>query len=312
MVSLDYGSKSMFVGDLFALTAIVLPDDATDPSITWDSSDYTVAMVNSSGVVTAKGVGTATISATADGVTDTCEVTVNPDPDIDVDSVNLALASEFSAVMYVGDTLLLEAYISPSDATVQSVTWSSSDSSVASVSASGMVTAKAVGNAKISAEAQGKTDTYNITVSAKEESTPAPTESPSPTPVPTEAVTPTPEVIVKEVVTVVEIDVSTLPEGTKYIKLPSGEIVEIGDKETLQITVTEDELGEDGELEFIALDEEQTALGAVEYDKVEYSMSQAETSAKIPVWKLVFWGVIILLSGIGGTLVTLHLLVKKK
>ena len=57
----------MSVGEVFALTAIILPDSSKDASVTWDSSDYTVASVNSSGVVTAKGVGICEITATAGG-----------------------------------------------------------------------------------------------------------------------------------------------------------------------------------------------------------------------------------------------------
>ena len=80
-VSLDKTELSLTVGDTETLTATVAPDNATDKTVTWTSSNSTVATVDQNGVVTAVARGTATITVTtADGgFTATCTVTVRPD-----------------------------------------------------------------------------------------------------------------------------------------------------------------------------------------------------------------------------------------
>lgn len=67
---------SLKVGDSFILKATVSPSDATDKTLTWKSSNDSVATVDSKGKVTAKGPGTAKITVTAGGKTATCTVTV--------------------------------------------------------------------------------------------------------------------------------------------------------------------------------------------------------------------------------------------
>jgi uncharacterized protein YjdB len=73
---LSAAELSLTVGDSHALTAVVSPDDASDKSVVWHSSDPSVARVSSSGVVTAVGAGTASITATAGDKSATCVVTV--------------------------------------------------------------------------------------------------------------------------------------------------------------------------------------------------------------------------------------------
>lgn len=75
-VTLDQTAAGMMVGDSLTLNATVTPADATDKSVTWSSSNETVATV-SGGTVTAKAAGTATITATAGGFSATCAVTVS-------------------------------------------------------------------------------------------------------------------------------------------------------------------------------------------------------------------------------------------
>ena len=161
-VSLNKANLTLIVGETEMLTATVSPADATDKSVTWSSNNTSVATVSSSGVVTAKAVGNATITVTTnDGSKKaTCSVKVNP---VSVTGVSLDYTS---LTMNVGNTQALTATVSPSDATDKSVTWSSSNTSVATVSASGVVTAKAAGSATITVTTNdgGWTATCAVTV----------------------------------------------------------------------------------------------------------------------------------------------------
>ncbi len=166
-VSLDRTSLTMTEGDTQTLTATVSPSNATDKSVTWTSNNTTVATVSSSGVVTAKTPGTATITVkTNDGSkTATCTVTVKAKV-IAVTGVSL---DRTSLTMTEGDTQTLTATVSPSNATDKSVTWTSNNTSVATVSSSGVVTAKTPGTATITVRTNdgGKTATCSVTVKAK-------------------------------------------------------------------------------------------------------------------------------------------------
>ena len=76
-VILDQSTLSLTTGGTAALQASVLPADATEPRVTWTSSDQTVAVVDQAGLVTAVGPGTATITARAGEASAACTVTVS-------------------------------------------------------------------------------------------------------------------------------------------------------------------------------------------------------------------------------------------
>lgn len=160
----------MVVGDVFSLNAIVTPEDATNKEIEWKSSNASVATVGD-GLVTAVAVGKATITVTtADGgKTASCTVNVSPLV-IPVASVSLkkdgaALAADASVEVYVGDAVTLEAVVSPDNADNKAVSWTSSETSVATV-AEGVVTAVAVGTSTITVTTAdgGKTASCSINV----------------------------------------------------------------------------------------------------------------------------------------------------
>lgn len=160
-VSLDHTSLTLIEGESETLTATVAPENATDKSVTWSSSNTAVATVSSTGVVTAKAAGSATIMVTANdgGSTATCAVTVSvPVSGVSLDKTSLTLP--------VGDTQTLTATVSPSNASDKSVAWSSGNTSVATVSSTGVVTAKAAGTTTITVTTKdgGKTATCNVTV----------------------------------------------------------------------------------------------------------------------------------------------------
>ncbi len=149
----------MYVGDTIELTAIVYPEDATNKSIIWSSSDENVATVDQQGVVTAVGKGEATITAeSVDGPSATCAVTVN---EVEIQYSISLNASQ--ATLSIGETFQLIATLNPSDdeATME---WKSSDSEVATVDANGLVTAVSGGIASITVEANGASATCEVTV----------------------------------------------------------------------------------------------------------------------------------------------------
>lgn len=149
-ITVSPSSLSLNVGATSTLTATVSPSNATNKSYSWSSNNTGVATVNSSGLVTAKANGTATITATtADGAkTSSCTVVVTtPTSGITV--------SPTTATIIKGKTQQLTATVAPSTASDKSVTWSSSNAAIASVSTSGLVTAKAAGTATITATSSG-------------------------------------------------------------------------------------------------------------------------------------------------------------
>ena len=165
-ITLSQTSLSLEEGKTAALTATVQPSDATDKTVAWRSSDKAVATVSSSGVVTAVKEGSATITASAGGKQAQCTVTVKKG----VVAVTGITLSQTSLSLEEGKTATLTATVQPSDATDKTVAWSSSDSGVATVSSSGVVTAVKEGSATITASAGGKQAKCTVTVKAKKES----------------------------------------------------------------------------------------------------------------------------------------------
>lgn len=155
-VTLDKTQATLIIGETVKLNATVTPDDAADKTVTWSSSDNTVATVVD-GVVTAVKVGNAAITATAGEKTATCAVTVAPK---EVAGITL---DKTSAVLKKGETLKLTATVTPDDATDKTVTWKSSNTEVATV-ADGVVTAVAAGSATITASAGSKSATCEVLV----------------------------------------------------------------------------------------------------------------------------------------------------
>jgi uncharacterized protein YjdB len=113
-----------------ALTAAVLPSDATNQQLHWSSSNPSVATVDSSGIITSVSLGFTTITATAEdgGFTASCEVWV-------ITPVDGVYIKEQNIVMNYGATMPIHAVIVPEDATIQNVRWFSSDTRVAEVAA---------------------------------------------------------------------------------------------------------------------------------------------------------------------------------
>lgn len=119
-----------------------IPSKASSP-VTWSSDDSDVASVNSSGLVTANNPGTAHITIYTDnGLSDVCMVTVPPLPE------SVSLPSDITLSLRASQQLTIKMF--PSEAAV-SVNWESSDTEVVTVSQAGLVTARGVGQATITA-----------------------------------------------------------------------------------------------------------------------------------------------------------------
>jgi uncharacterized protein YjdB len=161
-IKLNESAKTIANGKNVNLKATVSPSNATNKAVTWKSSNTKVATVDNAGKVTAVSVGTAKITCTAaDGskTSTSCTITVTTP----VTKVSLNASSKTIAK---GKSITLKATVTPSKA-YQKVTWESSNTSVASVSSSGKVTAKKVGTATITCTAtdgSGKKATCKITV----------------------------------------------------------------------------------------------------------------------------------------------------
>ena len=163
-VTLDKTDLTLDVNDKATLTATVNPNDATNKTVTWKSDKPEIVEVDSNGNVTVKAAGTATITATADGKSASCKVTVNGQPaTVPVQSVEL---NQTTLELKAGNTATLTATVKPDDATNKTVTWSSNNETVATVDNNGKVTAKAAGEAIITAKVGDKQVTCNVKVTA--------------------------------------------------------------------------------------------------------------------------------------------------
>ncbi|MFY0607610.1 MAG: Ig-like domain-containing protein [Cyclobacteriaceae bacterium] len=170
-VSIDQEAITIASGKTRQLQAIIEPADATNKVVTWSSDQASVATVDQTGLVSAVAEGTATITVTTDEKDDngqpftaTCVVTVDDDFVLKVGSIEIKPAT---LELGVGAKEQLEAVVSPAEAENKAVNWVSENAAIATVDASGMVTAVALGSTTITATAQdgsGVSQSMNITV----------------------------------------------------------------------------------------------------------------------------------------------------
>ncbi|HWC73007.1 MAG TPA: Ig-like domain-containing protein, partial [Gemmatimonadales bacterium] len=164
-VTVSPTTASVVVGATQQLTAT--PKDAngnplTGRTITWTSSDATIATVDANGLVTGNAIGgPVTITATSEGKSATAAITVTPVPVASVD------VSPPTASMLIGGTAQLSA--TPKDAngnplTGRTVTWTTGNSNIATVDANGLVTGTGAGTVTITATSEGKSGTASVTV----------------------------------------------------------------------------------------------------------------------------------------------------
>ena len=164
-VSVSMKGVSLIVGGTAtaSIVATVAPATATNKNVTWSSSNTAVASVSTSGVITAAGNGTATITVTtADGSrTATVAVivtTATSGVSVDKSAVSLIIGGTATA------TATVVATVTPATATNKNVTWSSSNTKIATVSTSGVITAVANGTATITVTTADGSRTATVAV----------------------------------------------------------------------------------------------------------------------------------------------------
>ena len=158
-VILNKHETSIYAGGTEQLTAQVLPEDAYNTTVTWRTTNYNVASVTSNGLVSANKVGAAQIIATCNGISDTCTVNVMGITSLTLDKHDLTLDIEATGT--------LNATVEPQEAINKNLTWRSLNTSVVTVTNTGVVTPKGVGSTKIivqTTDGSNLSDTCVVTV----------------------------------------------------------------------------------------------------------------------------------------------------
>ena len=146
------------VGETKQLTATIQPENTTDKTVTWSSNNTDVATVDQNGLVTAVGIGTATITVTtSNGVSNGTNIRVKA---IEPTSITINENTGEIIPLYVGDTYQLSATVLPENAGNKTVRWSSEDNNIARVSSSGLVKAMGAGFVNITARTNNGLEDY--------------------------------------------------------------------------------------------------------------------------------------------------------
>lgn len=143
--------ETVKVGSSKTLEVTISPDNATNKKLVWTSSDETIATVTEDGLITGRAVGAVTITAAWEDnpqIKDVCTLTVEP---IKVSGVAL---NTYTSTMDVGEEITIVATVLPANATNKNIVWTSNNTSVATVSSTGVVTALAAGRAVITAASE--------------------------------------------------------------------------------------------------------------------------------------------------------------
>lgn len=170
-ISLSENEISLKVGDSRKLEAQIEPEDAGSKALVWTSSNDKIATV-SGGTITAKKAGSVVITAEAEnGVSKSCNVTV-----AEQEITKITLSDE-TATLKAGQTIQIEAKVSPTDAKADGLVWSSDAQDIARVNSSGYVTGVTAGVASIVCKApNGVEASCTVTVRAAVPATTSTTE----------------------------------------------------------------------------------------------------------------------------------------
>ena len=166
-VGLNKTSTTLVEGETETLVATVMPENASDKSVVWESGNESAATVSQEGLVTAVGEGKSTITVKTNdgGFSASCEVTVNKK----VIAVTGVVLGKTELTLVEGEEENLAAAVTPENATDKSVVWESSNKSAAAVSQDGLVTAVEEGKATITVKTNdgGFSASCEVTVKKK-------------------------------------------------------------------------------------------------------------------------------------------------
>lgn len=202
-ISLSVTSTRLHVGDTYQIEPDIIPANATDKTLTYQSSDTSVVSVSETGEIKARKAGTATVIVmsangknagllvTVEGTEEPPAETVPPEqttppieatppveatppsentppagkPSVEVTEVSLPVTS---TVLHIGDTYQIQADVVPANATDKTLIYQSSDASVASVSGTGEIKAKKAGTVTVTVtSSNGKTAKLLVKVETK-------------------------------------------------------------------------------------------------------------------------------------------------
>ncbi len=158
--------KSVKVGKkgTYQLIATVMPDNATNKNVVFESSDKKIASVDANGLIKAKKVGSTTVTVTTEDGRYTAKCKVKVTKQIKVTGVKL---NKTFKKLKKGKTYQLKAVVKPSNATIKTVTYKSSNKKVATVSSNGLVTAKKKGTATITVKTKDGKYTAKCKITVK-------------------------------------------------------------------------------------------------------------------------------------------------
>lgn len=167
-VSINSDDFTVKVGNTKSLTYTITPSNATNKKVSWDTNNPSVAKVSSTGKVTGVGAGTAYITIkSVDGVSDKVKVVVTKSNPIKATKITL---SPSSLTLNVGAKKAVTATVSPSNASIKTITWVSHNNNIAKVDSKGNVTGVGAGSTKISAYTTDGNVTASMNVTVKSNS----------------------------------------------------------------------------------------------------------------------------------------------
>ena len=162
------GTGSMYIGQQYQFSYTYSPDNANQLKTKWSSSNRSAATISDTGLVTATGEGKTTITVSLTGANNT---TVSSSIEVNVSRISVTgvTISDTAKAVGVGRSFTLGAEVLPSNASNKTVTWKSSNTSVATVSSAGVVKGVGVGTATISVLTADGNFTASCTVTVSEQ-----------------------------------------------------------------------------------------------------------------------------------------------
>ena len=167
-ISIANNDTEILIEDTQTLECEFSPENTTDKTIVWTTSDESVISVSEDGEITANKLGTATITATHKELTDSIDIEVKP---IDAESIEIILPDETETndngtpKVNKGSEIQLKAEVLPENTTYKDIEWSVSDETIATIDENGLLTATATGTITITATAKsGVTEEIEIEV----------------------------------------------------------------------------------------------------------------------------------------------------